>query len=303
MPLITDRQRKWLIAAAIGTVALAAAALPFQQPPTSAQTNAGSASGTLSSGEELYKQHCLSCHAADGAGRGSNPALTTERFKKKYGTFEEAYGYISTEMPQNAPATLRNEDYEAIVNYVLSLNGIPTELSDIEAHWARDSILALHRKRAVDGYIEDGKLLYKPEQNITRAELITYLVKAKQLFLSNGSGPDITDIAKSPYKTYIATSIEYGIVDGYPDSTFRPDQEITRSEIAAILTRSEALDTSGQDGGTAAAFGDVEGHWAEGLIYAAVRAELFDGYDDGTFRPDRPITRAEAAAVIARVSP
>lgn len=304
MQPLTARHRKWLIAAAIGAVALATTALPFQQPATSAQTNAGSAPPASSYGEELYKQNCLSCHATDGAGRGSYPALTTERFKKKYGTYEQAYGYISTEMPQNAPATLREEEYEAIVKYVLSLNGIPTDFSDIDGHWAQDSILTLHRKQAVDGYIVNGKMLYKPEQNITRAEFIGYLVKAKQLFISNDSETELTDITKSKYKTYIATAVEYGIIDGYPDSTFRPDRAITRSEIAAILARSEALDTARQDGTRAEAFGDVaEDHWAEGVIYAAVRAGLFNGYDDGSFKPDKSITRAEAAAVIDRLTP
>jgi mono/diheme cytochrome c family protein len=292
-----------MLSAALSIAAFSAVSLLYsQEQASSAQTDSNpTATVEALSGEELYKQNCMSCHATDGAGIGRNPALVTDRFKKRYGAYDRAFAFISEQMPENAPGSLREEEYEAIVKYVLSLNGIPTDFSDIAGHWAEAAITALQRKQAVDGYTVNGSLLYKPDQPITRAEFVAYLVKAKQLFLSNDSGEEWKDIAKSKYKTHIVTAIEYGIVDGYPDSSFRPDKPISRAEIAAIVTRSEVLDAGEA---ASAAFGDVTvDHWAGGVIQAAVKAGLFNGYEDGTFRPDHSISRAEAAAVLNRIVP
>lgn len=291
--------RKRLAMAGITAFAfLVIAALCFREQATSALSAPEPTSAAA--GEELYKQNCLSCHAAEGAGSGRYPALVSDKFKKKYGSYDKAYAFISTNMPDNAPGTLREEEYEAIVNYVLALNGIPAEFADIGGHWAEQTIRTLWRKQAIDGYTAGGKLLFKPEQRITRAEFVAYLVKTKQLFLSGDAGSAWTDIGKNKYRTQIVTAIDYGIVDGYPDSTFRPDQPISRAEIAAILSRSEALDTD--NSAPAQSFRDVpEDHWAYGAIRASVQTRLFDGYADGTFRPDQPMSRAEAAAVLSRI--
>jgi mono/diheme cytochrome c family protein len=255
----------------------------------------------VDTGKELYMQNCMSCHAADGHGSSKYPDIAGDKFKRKYGTIDKAYAFISTNMPENAPGSLRDEEYKAIVRYVLGLNGIPTEFTDISDHWAAAQILDLQDKGYIDGYTEQGKLLYKPDRNITREEFVTYLVKSKELFLSNETSSTMTDVSKSKRKTYIITAIEYRLIDGYPDGTFRPDKPISRAEIAAVLSRSEALATP--DAGLAAAkFKDVtSSHWAYALIDAAASAGLFNGYEDGTFRPGNPITRAEAAAVLYRI--
>ncbi|TNJ67133.1 c-type cytochrome [Paenibacillus hemerocallicola] len=299
----SSRNGRWMLSAALSIAAFSAVSLLYtQDQASSAQTGSNpTAAVEALSGEELYKQNCMACHATDGAGIGRNPALVNDRFKKRYGAYDRAFAFISEKMPENAPGSLREEEYEAIVKYVLSLNGIPTDFSDIAGHWAEAAITALQRKQAVDGYTVNGSLLYKPDQPITRAEFVAYLVKAKQLFLSNDSGAEWKDIAKSKYKTHIVTAIEYGIVDGYPDSSFRPDKPISRAEIAAIVTRSEVLDTGDS---ASVSFRDVTvDHWAGGVIRAAVKAGLFNGYEDGTFRPDHSISRAEAAAVLNRIVP
>lgn len=256
----------------------------------------------MDTGEELYKQSCLSCHAADGHGSRKYPDIAGDKFKRNYGTYDKAYDFISTNMPENAPGSLHDEEYKAIVRYVLGLNGIPSEFADIQGHWAYQSIVGLQDKGYIDGFTEQGKLLYKPDQAITREQFITYLVKAKELFLSNHSTSSMTDISQSNRKTYLITAIEYGLIDGYPDATFRPDKPINRAEIATVLTRSEALTAAEDAGKSQVSFKDVSvSHWASATIQAASASGLFNGYEDGTFRPDNPITRAEAAAVIYRI--
>jgi len=98
-----------------------------------------------------------------------------------------------------------------------------------------------------------------------------------------------------------STSLEHmhtRYIKGYPDYTFRPENSITRAEVAAIFARILDLESTvtGQKH-----YSDLEaGHWAEEYIEAATKQGLFQGNPDGTFKPESPITRAELAVVIAR---
>ena len=86
------------------------------------------------------------------------------------------------------------------------------------------------------------------------------------------------------------------IINGYPDHTFRPDAPVTRAEAAALLAR-----VRGWKGTSSVRYKDVpERHWAAEAVSAATAAGVFQGYADGSFQPDRPISRAEMAAVIVR---
>jgi hypothetical protein len=95
-----------------------------------------------------------------------------------------------------------------------------------------------------------------------------------------------------PYGAFLAEHVRY--IDGYPDGTVRPDGTITRAETAAIIFR--LLADQGKDRQLAAPFSDIEqGKWyAQPVAYLAARG-IIDGYPDGTFKPDQPITRAEFA--------
>lgn len=252
-------------------------------------------------GAAVYEQHCLSCHAAEGQGAGKYPSLVSAQFNKKFPTYDKAYDFISTRMPQNAPGTLTEAEYKAVSEYIMALNGSATEFNDIQGYWAQNEIKELFDKKYIDGYKNkpEGTLSFKPNQNITRAEFVRYFVKSKELFLSNNTVSeftDLNDIGKDNL-TYIITAVEYGLINGYPDGTFRPKATITRAEIAAILSRSEILKP--MDG---TAFTDVTGdYWANDAIRAVQQAGLFNGYEDGSFRPDQKMTRGEAVAVIYRL--
>jgi mono/diheme cytochrome c family protein len=257
-----------------------------------------STSVAADSGKAIYEQHCLTCHAVEGKGSDKFPALASDQVKKKLGTYDKAYEFISQKMPQNAPGSLREDDYKAVTKYILSLNGIATEFSDTDNHWAQKEITELFDNNFIDGYKQDNKLMFKPDQNITRVEFVRYLVKSKELFLSNSTETDFTDLGSSKEDTtFIITAVEYGLINGYPDHTFRPKNLISRAEIAAILARSEMLNASPGTG-----FTDVAAdYWAGDAIQAVKQAKLFDGYENGTFRPDQKMTRGEAVAVIYRL--
>jgi mono/diheme cytochrome c family protein len=283
--------------AAVST-ALSGIIMLSERSTTAAETKSENEAAFTTSGQDIYERNCLACHAVDGHGGGKYPNIVSDKFKKGKGkSYDTAYNFISQNMPENAPGSLREEEYKAVVKYVLALNGTPTDFSDIVNYWARKEITSLYDNKYIDGYTSNGQLLFKPDQDITRAEFIRYLVKAKELYLSNTTEIDLKDIGNSKDKIYIITAVEYGLIDGYPDHTFQPTKKISRAEIAAILSRSELYTPLAAEG-----FKDVPAeYWANKQIGAVSHAKLFNGYDDGTFRPGQFITRGEAAAVIYRL--
>ncbi|MCD1261192.1 S-layer homology domain-containing protein [Paenibacillus athensensis] len=92
------------------------------------------------------------------------------------------------------------------------------------------------------------------------------------------------------------TQTHSAYVNGYEDGTFRPERAITRAEMATILTRVVEQESTATD----IAYSDVPaGHWAAAAISKATTMKLMSGYPDGTFGPDRPITRAEMASLVS----
>ena len=87
-----------------------------------------------------------------------------------------------------------------------------------------------------------------------------------------------------------------GIIGGYPDGTFKPDAPITRAEFTAMASRFDKQGVTDE-----VIFKDIEGHWAELAIELSANNKWVMGYEDGTFRPDRDITRAEAMAILNRI--
>ena len=140
----------------------------------------------------------------------------------------------------------------------------------------------------------------RPQNNITRAEVATIFfrlltddVRDENLTKTNR----YSDVAATSwYNTAVSTLSSMGIITGYPDGTFRPNAAITRAEFAAIASRFEKL-TQGS-----ASFTDVpDTHWAVRYINFAATRGWVTGYEDGTFKPEHSITRAEVAAVTCRL--
>ena len=87
-----------------------------------------------------------------------------------------------------------------------------------------------------------------------------------------------------------------GIIKGYEDGSFKPDASISRAEFAAIAAR---FDPDGDK--TPATFSDVSSHWAKDEISIAANHGWIKGYEDGSFKPDQKITRAETMTLVNRV--
>jgi hypothetical protein len=169
----------------------------------------------------------------------------------------------------------------------------PPVLTDIAGHWAEADIKTLVEKGAIAGYPDKT---FRPNNNITRAEFATVLVKAFELEAKEGKV--FTDTATHWAKEDIATANAYDIIKGYSDEKFGPNDQITREQAAVMIAKAADLTASEQ----APVFSDSAkiSDWARAAVAAAAEAEIIKGYPDGSFRPQGQATRAEAVTIIVR---
>ncbi len=166
--------------------------------------------------------------------------------------------------------------------------------SDTQNHWAKD-IIAEVRSCGIMAGTPDGFL---PDNTITRAEFVTAVINA--IGAEAKSGTSFSDVPLSQYYApYIKSALELGIVGGFGDGTFRPENAITREEAVVILSK---------------AFGYLSGYYlgigyldyeditegARGAFGYALKEKIISGYPDNTLRPKSNLTRAEGASLILR---
>lgn len=143
----------------------------------------------------------------------------------------------------------------------------------------------------------------KPQGNITRAEVATIFYRLlkdevrEEIETDVNSFPDVN--ADDWFNVTVSSLANMGAISGYEDGTFRPNEPITRAELAAMAVRFyEAFDAEYEEG----TFLDVEGdEWYADAIAAAAELGILGGYPDGTVRPNNNITRAETCAIVNRV--
>ena len=142
---------------------------------------------------------------------------------------------------------------------------------------------------------EDG--LFHAQRSLTRAQTATMIFRLltkerqEEIYTTENNFSDVDE--SKWYNSYVSSMVK-GV--GYPDGTFRGDTPITRAEFVTILVRFFGL------ADVECVFSDVpENHWAYGYIATATHYGWITGYEDGTFRPDRALTRAEAVTVINRM--
>ena len=167
------------------------------------------------------------------------------------------------------------------------------DLQDISGHWAESNIKELVARGVVSGY-PDGTFL--PDNTITRAEFSVILVKAFGLTLQDGKV--FADTSGHWAEEYIATTTAYGIVSGYDDSSFGPDDPITREQMAVMLVKALKLSPAEGDSQTQFADRDSISDWAMDAVAIATQEGIMTGYPDNTFAPQGSATRAEAVTAI-----
>ena len=139
----------------------------------------------------------------------------------------------------------------------------------------------------------------RPEGKITRAEVATIYFRMltdesrTKFWSQSNSYSDVK--AGDWFNNAVSTLSNAGIIAGYEDGSFKPNGYITRAEFATIAARFFDVTYNGKD-----LFPDISGHWAKDYINQAANKGFVNGYEDGTFKPDRNITRAEAVTLVNR---
>ncbi|MGG1516687.1 polysaccharide lyase family 8 super-sandwich domain-containing protein [Paenibacillus oryzisoli] len=132
---------------------------------------------------------------------------------------------------------------------------------------------------------------------VSAAQMISFL---KDRIAQAKSGPppvNLIDLTNHWSKDSVTLFVKLGIVNGYEDGSFQPDASISRAEFATIVAKAFHINGSPN----LASISDVNNHWAKASILALASMGIIDGYEDGTFKPDKTITRAEIIAIISRI--
>jgi len=196
--------------------------------------------------------------------------------------------------------------------------GFLDTLSLAQTHWAHNYIAQIHRWGVVEGY---GGGLFGPDDNFTRGQAAKMVLEAQDApdpdpmlddpaddcFYELGTFADVS--CADWFANYVMQAYWNEHIEGYGDGTFRPNQPVTRAELAAMMARKmmwewglEDLDDLVEDClGPSDGFPDTAGHWAEDEIAAVACWSMVDGYPDGTFKPDQLVTRGEASKMFYRL--
>ena len=169
--------------------------------------------------------------------------------------------------------------------------------TDITGHWCENIIEKWETKGLIAGY-EDGT--FRPDQPITRAEFVSLVNRylgytaAKTISFSDVSAGDW-------YANQVAIAVNAGYVGGFEDNTFRPGDNITRAQTASIIARLTGLSNNAAE---SYKFADAHRNpeWAKGAIGAVAAKGYMIGDEKNNFDAPDPLTRAEAVAILDRLS-
>lgn len=150
-------------------------------------------------------------------------------------------------------------------------------------------------------YIEGSNGSFRPEASLSRAEAVAMLARlsvdeqGKPLYSGESGTGGFSDLTGEEwYAPYVAFATQYGVVNGYPDGTFRPTQSVSRAELVKLIAAYFDATEIGS-----VSFPDVPAdYWAAQPIALAAQEGWVSGYPDGTFRPDQNVSRAEAVKML-----
>ena len=249
--------------------------LTYQVKLTNAQTSSGTYGTYDKNGSQnkdsLYTNKSATLYPVDSDGVCGIP----ENFQKPTVSYTVSGGNSGGNNGGNSKPSLNTKDhYGYIIGYPVDYyTGQPTT--------------------------DQTKKPVRPEGKITRAEVATIYFRMltdesrTKFWSQSNSYSDVK--AGDWFNNAVSTLSNAGIIAGYEDGSFRPNGYITRAEFATIAARFFDVTYNGKD-----LFPDISGHWAKDYINQAANKGFVNGYEDGTFKPDRNITRAEAVTLVNR---
>ncbi|MFH1710037.1 MAG: PorV/PorQ family protein [bacterium] len=168
-----------------------------------------------------------------------------------------------------------------------------------ENHWASLPIGELATVGLIEGY-PNGT--FQADRALSRAELATLLVKSKGIEPPAVTTRTFKDMPPSHWAArYVKSALAMGLVNGYPDGTFKPNNKITRTEGVVVLTRFNELQQ--QASLPSGPYPDLTARfWASPFIASARSAGLLDYIGDNDFEPKRELTRAEAVEILSKTN-
>ncbi|NOU64367.1 hypothetical protein GC096_10040 [Paenibacillus sp. LMG 31461] len=170
------------------------------------------------------------------------------------------------------------------------------ELADIQGHWAEKTIGTFVKLGVIDGY-EDGS--FRPDGKITRAEFAAIIARVFDISSSANHSVELNDIDNHWAKDVIEKLASAGVIAGYEDGTFKPNQTISREEMVVILSRVVDLSKLDKDSskGNLTDLASASSY-AVNQIKDAAEAGIVSGKYGGIFDPHGNSTRSEALTVI-----
>jgi len=171
---------------------------------------------------------------------------------------------------------------------------------DLQGHWAENEIRDWNGKGLMNGF-EDGT--YRPDQTVTRAQFAKLVNGLFGFAAPSAESAPFTDIAADAwYNEPVAAAKQAGYINGYPDGTFKPGASVTRQEAAKMTAALFHLKAGAGD--TLSGFTDASGvsAFAKEALSGLVAGGYLKGFADGTVRPTKPMTRAEAVVLLDRLA-
>lgn len=236
------------------------------------------------------------------------PTLSTLDFIEVYQTYNNAFGIDAA---GNIWSWGENTNLRTAKNGGAN-SSIPAKILNIDTDWVYNLVADINKTQGTEneqlngisrsfaaGYSDNT---FMPDKNVTRAEFLKMAIHAMCVFDENAaSGTNklpFSDVSKSEwFYKYVAFGYENNIIGGYEDGTFRPDAPITRAAAATIIANMLSIM------GEKSSFEDVAtDHWAFRNICALSSLKIISGYEDGTFKPNRYISRSETVKIISASS-
>ncbi len=206
------------------------------------------------------------------------------------------YSHVPTEVFQKDGKwyaklnSLTNSNYSVVWN--------PVTVKAVENHWSKDAVNDMASRLVIF-----NPEFFEPNKAITRADFAEYIVRALGLYrVGSAHENKFKDVSGTGDRTLaILIANEYGIVAGYPDGTFRPNQQITREEAMTMYARAmKVTKLEGVDGDRYQNYTDYNqvGSWAIADVKEVLSARVFNGTTATTISPKSNLTYAEAAQAI-----